>query len=269
MAISSNTAILASDLTSLRNSVSALYANRASLLTTGQKKYGTTAIHTTFTQYDIHPDYIQFLVNACLVINDIPNLKWYDPDHTSGDYLYKNDKIFGDGSTTNLLTWISTRAGATGTSSAHGCRGACVGICYTGCSGVAKGSQGAANDYTTCGCGSYTGGNCMGTCSGTNLGKTMSEINQAGFCDNCGTMCHNHCHGGCYGCVNWCNTTCLDSCNTTCYNTCKNTCDTGCVNGCAAGCSNGCYGSATGTCYGCSGSCASCSSTCKSQVDAS
>ena len=88
MSIRTGTAIYASDLTSLRTKILTMYNNRPvnfGIQLSGTNTYKTAATSSTFakgSQIKGNPG-IGALINACLVINDIPNLKWTSNNSTS------------------------------------------------------------------------------------------------------------------------------------------------------------------------------------------
>lgn len=225
MAIKSNEIITANDINTLKAKIKNMYNNR-SYLTQDQKNQAGTAIdgnnisayaNITKTNNNTVTSPIGDIINACLVINDIPNLKQVDLNHVN-DYINKNEYIFGDGSATDLLSWLSdVKRDATGTSNNHGCRGACVGICtatcFSQCTYECLGSQ-SADDGTS--------GNNSSTGTQTNTGCTSCDGACLGSCKNvCYTSCNKGCkdscgNGGCTGgCSYACRTTCAGGCHST------------------------------------------------------
>lgn len=258
MGITSNDRITAQELNTLKSNIKTLYNNRPLLNNNQRNKYAATALdNTQFVQYtkdQITPlaadnnknhSLLGDLINACLVINDIPNLKYVDID-SSDDFIKLYDKIFGDGTFIDLIQWTNQYKNATGDSDAHGCRGACSGICSGGCSGTNKGIIGENS-------GTKTGGYTAYFCGCGNADCTSG----------CGSNCYNSCGQSAYmGCGTQCDNTCGVKCDTYCYGECKNQCGgTSCKNACYA--CDGCFGNCYESCgSGCGRSCSGCGHQC-------
>lgn len=242
MAIKSGESITASDLTTLKTNINTMLGKRGLALT--QSGSGTSRTlsstasgtirkkvqDTSFTAgNDISTD-VATLINALLVINDLPNLL---KDRATGN------NIFADGySTSDLLTTFSSTANivtASGTSSNHGCRGACVGLCASGCYGGAKGTS------YSCAC----SGNCSNGCSTTCQINCHANMGTAAGCTNCTGGCDGMCNGSC---ATGCGTNC-NGCSSTCSGRCTGACQTDCENGCALDCTSGCYGASKSGTY--------------------
>ena len=239
MAVKSGTAITKTDLDSLKSKILTMYGNRQ-LTVNGQQLSNTSnanyaAVNSaSFTVGSpITSSGLGALIQACLVINDIPNLL---KRQSAGD------NVFRAGTTTNLLTWLSTsKVNAVTTSSYHGCRGACVGLCLGGCYGTATGTTGGSIGTNCSDCNKGCFGGCIGTC----YGGAKSEC-------QCVGCCRDECSGACvsYGCAYNCSGTCGKSCGSGCYQGCDSACQWQCINGCATDCQGGCYGTTTGGAYG-------------------
>ena len=135
MAIKSGEIITASELDTLKTNIKTMYSKRGRLTDT-QKGYAGTALNTSSITTDSNINEVGDIVNACLVINDIPNLKFVQLS-ANNDYINSGEYIFGDGTSTDLSTWLTTNMrDATTTSSNHGCRGECVGLCTGDCYGT-------------------------------------------------------------------------------------------------------------------------------------
>ena len=239
MAVKSGTAITASDLASLRTKILTMYGNRQlsvngqQLSNTSNANYAAVNSATFIAGQSITSEGLGALIQACLVINDIPNLL---------KRQNQGDQIFRAGSTTNLLTWLSTsKVNAVTTSSYHGCRGACVGLCLGGCYGTNTGTTGGTIGNACNGC-SY---GCYNACQGGN-GSGVG-----GVC-TCTDSCFGDCYGSCKGdsCHYNCSGTCGGGCGSGCYQGCDSACQWQCINGCATDCQGGCYGTTTGGAYG-------------------
>lgn len=202
MAIKTGEKITAADLTALKEKITTIYNNRSALLSSAQKEYLTSAKNLTFTKDDINTAAIGTLINACLVINDIPNLRWYSPSNTNQGYLGHGDKIVGDGiKSQNLLDWADNIKNAKANSGTHGCRAACLGTCVNGCSTES------------------TGGSPGGDGSGS------TSPGHSGYC------AQSSCSGNCY----YCDTGCVSGCTDTC-GSCSNSCSDGCRLSCKQSC---------------------------------
>ena len=254
MSIKTGESITASDLTNLKTKILTMYNNRTvnfGVQLSGTNSYKTAVSNSSFTAGSSitgNPG-IGALINACLVINDIPNLKW--TSNSSSSYIQPTGgTVFGDGTATEILSgWLTNaKRDATGTSSSHGCRGACLGICSSGCSTTATGTTGGTLGTACNGCSS----GCFGSCGSTCLGGVKAE------CD-CVGCCRGGCSGSCgsSACKYNCAGSCAGGCGTGCYSGCSSGCQTTCKDYCATTCAAGCYGSATGGCYGCSSKCVS------------
>lgn len=152
------------------------------------------------------------ILNHALIINDFQNLK----------FSKDGQKIFYNGSTSDLLDFFSSKYKESATSSNHGCRGACLGICSGGCYNTTKGNAGA-NGCDGC------GGGCWGSCDGTCSKEGTKECD----CFNCTGECWGSCTGTCGGC---------GGCYYGCYGACQDTCKDGCATDCNTGCFTGCKG---------------------------
>lgn len=289
MSIHQGEQITASDLTALKNRIITMYNNRTvsvngQQLSNNSNTYRAAVNNASFSSGSSITSQVGDLINAVLVINDVPNLLWtgsgtnYNPPSGGlvGAAGYSNSTYY------DLITnWLSNNmVNATGTSTNHYCRGACVGICTAGCSGTNRGTVGA-NESQGSNWYNYSPSStckqlCGGTCSGDCIGSALN--NCGGQCTGqCATSCYGDCAGTCgNGCTGQCTGNCYNSCGGSCgngctscqgcsgscgANTCTGTCHGGCGSGCeekckdqcATGCTSRCYGSATGGCYGCSG----------------
>ena len=275
MGVKSNNEITTTDINKLITNIKTLYSKRT------VKVSNRTLSETSGAEYKLIPSQrsqnkeiyqsdLGQLIDACLVINDIPNVI------KSSQY---KDILYNSTTTDILNTWLSEdKYTASGTSSKHGCRGACVGICKNGCAGQGKGVTGTTDGSTivgpkSCrdcdsGCQNSCNGKCKGACTNncTGCGKTCAV--------GCGKTCNGGCCSECtQGCLGDANTaygvSCGNGCNFTCYtsdiwNTGEQTrtCNS-CWNGCIS-CSGGCGGTACkGNCAGCSGCANSCNTGCK------
>lgn len=295
MSIKSKEVITAADLNRLKNYIKNIYRYRGlieSILNNdGSEDYetftGTALTTSTFSVGDLeHFNEIKDLFNSCLIINDIPNLLWTDLSNNANAYINMYEKIFGDGTETELINWVQNIYSKYSDDEDHGCRGACIGICYGSCYKEAKGTgkvnindasgspngnnacdcsggcQGVCKGCSSCsGCGDWATGDtgvagacagCTGQCSGC-----QGKCSGCAGCTGCNTECAGSCQGGCFrNCYNTCDGACsgaCQGCNTQCgaecKDTCKNACHNTCKNGCAKNCTNGCYGSSTGGIY--------------------
>lgn len=223
MSIRTGTAITASDLTSLKNKILTMYGKRTvnvsgqqlSSTTQTQHKAVSDSSFTKGNKIDGSPG-LGALINACLVINDIPNLLWT----SNGSTAYLQDpggKAFGNGSTTEILSgWLTNaKRDASTTSTNHGCRGACVGICTDACTST-----------------------CHFECTASSVG-TVADV---GTNPSVGTQVGTNCTGSsCSGqCKGQCKTVCYWQCKSGCMSGCKGTC-WGC-SGCYTACNTGCRG---------------------------
>lgn len=218
MSIQTGQIMTAVDMQNLKAKILTLYTNRkvnvgwTYPLNSGSNYYKQHANGTGPQQSDSIVWNFGNLIDACLVINDIPNLK-EQQDEAGG-------KIFEDGTSTDLLNWVDNIKDATTTSTNHGCRGACVGLCSGSCAGTCKdGCNGCSNGCTaTC-----TNG-CKGSSSNSDCGSCTASCGQ-GCATGCGS---NSCKSGCQ--------------TTTCKSGCYGECSDGCYSNCTSGCYNGCYG---------------------------
>lgn len=289
MSIHQGEQITASDLTALKNRIITMYNNRTvsvngQQLSNNSNTYRAAVNNASFSSGSPITSQVGDLINAVLVINDVPNLLWtssgtnYNPPSGGlvGAAGYSNSTYY------DLITnWLSnSMVNATGTSTTHYCRGACVGICTAGCSNTNRGtvgvdeSQGSNwfNYSPSSTCKQLCGGNCSGDCIGTAMNNCGGQCTGqcatscygdcAGTCGNgctgqCTGNCYNSCGGSCgNGCTSCqgCSGSCgANTCTGTCHGGCSTGCETSCKEQCATGCTSRCYGSATGGCYGCSG----------------
>ena len=278
--IKSHKFITAKGLNALKTKIKTMYSNRP-LITSAQKGYASTALNNNYFQPHDKTEIEQIgdLINACLVINDIPNLKFVDLANSSNAYVNRGENIFGDGTSTNLMTWLSdAKKNATGTSTNHGCRSACTGICSGGCTGSADGSDGTTSGWPAyqhygkkTGCSDCTGtcsggcGACHHVCSGTCSADCTRTCGGTGRANSCGTSCGAGCDGECTsGCIYACKVSCSDGCSGICADTCRSSCYSGCEAGCTTNCGGGCKGTCGDSCNGCGTSCGgACGGTCE------
>lgn len=115
--IKSNEKIIASDLNDLKTKIITMYGKRPYLTSDQIDTAGTALDNTSFSAGD-HTKIKEIgdIINALLVINDIPNLKKVDLLNDNS-YVNLNEKIFSDGTSTELNSWLSnSKMNATGMS---------------------------------------------------------------------------------------------------------------------------------------------------------
>ena len=248
MAIKSHSGekITATDINALIDKIQGEYQDR-SVTTTGTDRNGANASVNLKTlseslndvnKNDTISSNLYNIVNAILVMNDIPNLLVNE----------QYDIIISDGIINNadLIDKIGSR---------DTCRGACMGTCLSGCSGQARGEAGSQKSFGGDG-GSLPG---AGASYGPGAQCTGCVGSCGTGCDGCSGTCDGRCQGGCYGCsgCQGCTNTCsgckgCTGCGSTCggcYSGCSSHCDANCTNGCTLNCKDGCYGSAKNNTY--------------------